>query len=139
MSYKVVISKNKITGIEEPFVTGPTDAVPYSLLTDLSNTVYDLSYYIYNDLSLAGTLKLGSYTDNSSSIFPGIKTLLFDASSFIFDESGNVLKLDVVDTCGNIADLSNTVHELSGVVYDLSYYVYNELSNNGTLKVGDIK
>lgn len=39
MSYKVVISKNKITGIEEPFVTGPTDAVPYSLLTDLSNVI----------------------------------------------------------------------------------------------------
>ena len=46
MSQKVTITKNKINGLLESQVTQPTDAVPLSMLNDLSGSIaIDISNY----------------------------------------------------------------------------------------------
>jgi len=93
MSQKVTITKNKINGLLESQVTQPTDGVPLSMFQDLSafvytisgdsvstdisnlqTEIYDLSYYVYNDLSGggAGEINIGTYTDTSTTIFPNV-------------------------------------------------------------------
>src|SRR6056300_741511 len=94
MSYSVIISKNKITGLEKGAVTQPKDAVPYSLFLDLSAYVYNISGgtadvsgikqdldnledFVYNDF-------YPEFVDLSSAFYdlcanlPNIDELLFD-------------------------------------------------------------
>jgi len=131
MSQKVTITKNKINGLLESQVTQPTDAVPLSMLNDLSGSIaidisnletqiYDLSYYVYNDLSGggggAGEINIGTYTDTSTTIFPNVTTLLFDASSFTLDLSGtSTIKIDV-DVSGGSGEV--TYSDLSYLLFD---------------------
>ena len=141
MPQKVTITKDKINGLLESQVTQPTDAVPLSMLNDLSGSiaidisniqteiydlsayvytlsgdtistdisnletevydlsiiVQDLSAYVYNDLSSGGgSINIGTYTDTSTTIYPTVTTLLFDASSFTLDLSGtSTIKIDI--------------------------------------------
>ena len=169
MSYSVIISKNKITGLEEANCTQPKDAVPLSLFQDLSAYVYnisggpqdisniqqelndlsavvydlstniyldisniqteifDLSYYVYNDLSSGGgSINIGSYSDSSSTIYPGIDTLLFDASNFSLDVSGTTIKIDVSGGGGGgdvtFSDISNLFFDKPKISTDCSGY-----------------
>jgi hypothetical protein len=94
MSYSVIISKNKITGLEKGAVTQPKDAVPYSLFLDLSAYVYNISGgtadvsaikqdldnledFVYNDF-------YPEFVDLSSAFYdlcanlPNVDELLFD-------------------------------------------------------------
>ena len=59
MSYSVIISNKKITGLEQAVVTQPKDAVPLSMLQDLSAVVYDLSGYVYS-IDLNDVLTVGN-------------------------------------------------------------------------------
>ena len=73
MSYSVIISNKKITGLEEAVVTQPNDAVTLSMLQDLSAVVYDLSGYVYsidlNDVLTVGNDASGlSITNFGSSV-----------------------------------------------------------------------
>ena len=150
MSYSVIISNKKITGLEQSAVTQPKDAVPLSMfqdlsayvytlsneavdisnlqieINDLSAVVYDLSGYVY---SLSNdSISVGSYDNNGGTIiYNNINTLLFDASNFILDDNNGSTTLKIA------IDSSN-----SGgggiVVSDLSYLFFDKpiLSTNGT-------
>jgi len=132
MPQKVTITKDKINGLLESQVTQPTDAVPLSMLNDLSGSIaidisniqteiYDLSAYVY-------TLS-GDPIDIS------------DLSAVVYDLSTNVY-IDISNIQTDVSDLSAVVYDLSTNVYidisniqteffDLSYYVYNDLSSGG--------
>jgi hypothetical protein len=94
-----------------------------SIAIDISNLetqIYDLSYYVYNDLSGggggAGEINIGTYTDTSTTIFPNVTTLLFDASSFTLDLSGtSTIKIDV-DVSGGSGEV--TYSDLSYLLFD---------------------
>jgi hypothetical protein len=91
MSYSVIISKNKITGLEEGAVTQPKDAVPYSLFQDLSAYVYNISggpqdisnlQQELNDLSaVVYDLSTNIYLDISN-----IQTEIFDLSYYVYND-----------------------------------------------------
>lgn len=142
MSQKVTITKNKINGLLESQVTQPTDGVPLSMFQDLSAFVYtisgdavstdisnlqteiydlsiivqDLSAYVYNISGGAGEINIGTYTDTSTTIFPNVTTLLFDASSFTLDLSGtSTIKIDV-DVSGGSGEV--TYSDLSYLLFD---------------------
>ena len=85
-------------------------------LYDLSAEVQDLSAYVYS-LS-GGSINIGSYTDNSSQIYPNIDTVLFDASSFSLDVSGSVVKIDVSGGGGGGGGGDVTVADLSYLFFN---------------------
>jgi hypothetical protein len=85
-------------------------------LYDLSAEVQDLSAYVYS-LS-GGSINIGSYTDNSSQIYPNIDTVLFDASSFSLDVSGSVVKIDVSGGGGGGGGGDVTIADLSYLFFN---------------------
>jgi hypothetical protein len=69
MSYSVIISKNKITGLEGGAVWQPKDAVPLSLLNSTKNTlqneINDISMVVHGIIQ---TNKYISYNDSSTNL-----------------------------------------------------------------------
>jgi hypothetical protein len=114
MPQKVTITKDKINGLLESQVTQPTDAVPLSMLNDLSGSIaIDIS---------------------------NLETEIYDLSAYVYTLSGD--PIDISDLSAVVYDLSAVVYDLSTNVYidisniqteffDLSYYVYNDLSSGG--------
>jgi len=112
----VIISKNKVTGLEEAACTQPKDAVPLSLFQDLSAYVHDISGF--TDIS-----NIIHEINDLSSVVYDLSSVVYDLSSVVYDLSQNVY-----------FDISNIQTQL----FDLSYYVYNDLSSGsgGTINIG---
>ena len=86
---------------------------------DLSIIVQDLSAYVYNISGGAGEINIGTYTDTSTTIFPNVTTLLFDASSFTLDLSGtSTIKIDVDVSGGGGGSGDVTYSDLSYLLFD---------------------
>jgi hypothetical protein len=102
---KVIITKNKISGLATGAITQDQDGVNLDLYNQLAVVVQDLSAYAY-------TIS-GGTADVS-----GIKQDLDNLENFIYN-----------DFYPQFTDLSTNLYDLSGVVYDISGTV-NDLSSN---------
>ena len=123
MSYSVIISNKKITGLEEAVVTQPKDAVPLSMLQDLSAVVYDLSGYVYsidlNDVLTVGNDASGlSITNLNDVALTTINGIAYPPATAGVDISHNTTDdtfyLTFVDGAGggktiNVAESSNPI------------------------------
>ena len=132
----VTINSNSILGILEANATAPTNAVPLSMLTDLSNEIQDLSGIVF-DLSATVFDLSNVVTNNTNTIIDICNQLIIidnsitDLSGGLQDLSGVVFDLSnvVTNNITNIFDLSSDLQDLSGVVFDLSNVVTNNITN----------
>ena len=130
MPQKVTITKDKINGLLESQVTQPTDAVPLSMLNDLSGSIaidisniqteiYDLSAYVY-------TLS-GDPIDISD-----LSAVVYDLSYYVYNDlssGGGSINI------GTYTDTSTIIYPtVTTLLFDASSFTL-DLSGTSTIKI----